>query len=202
MQVQTISNNNYGIQQINFKSKTAFLRKSLGLCKTRPMTEKVVKRENFIDKGLQAILLTAMGTPIGMGIGAYIASLFDASTSSGMLGGMLGGMGLGLFIGVARYFIAASNPDNDFPELGSSEVVDLFIRAPYAAYKETQEERQRHKEYVRKYGPPPVAGPREYIPDSPADKQARELDRRAAEAREKEAERKVYRAQQGRARGW
>ena len=105
MQVQRIQNNNYNYHT-NFKSnKLALLQKSANIYRTKPMVQKVAKPANFIDKGLQAILMTAMGTPIGMGIGAYIASLFDASTSSGMLGGMLGGMGLGLFIGVARYFI-------------------------------------------------------------------------------------------------
>jgi hypothetical protein len=107
---------------------------------------------------------------------------------------MLGGMGLGLFIGVARYFIAASNPDNDFPALGSSETVDLLIRGPYAAYKEAREESAKQREYARKYGPPPAAERREYIPDSPADKYAQKWDREAAEAREKAAERRIRRA--------
>ena len=194
MQVHRIQSNNYNYHT-NFKSnRTALLQKSSNIYRTKPMVQKVAKPANFIDKGLQAILMTAMGTPIGMGIGAYIASLFDASTSSGMLGGMLGGMGLGLFIGVARYFIAASNPDNDFPELGSSETVDLLIRGPYAAYKEAREESAKQREYARKYGPPPAAERREYIPDSPADRQAQEWDRKAAEAREKEAERRIRRA--------
>ena len=196
MQIQRVGSNNYKTQQTSFKAgRLTRLQKCLGLYRIKPATENVVKRKNFFDMGLQTILMGAVGTPIGMGIGAYVTSLFGVGTASGMIWGMLGGMGLGLFIGAARYAIAASDSKNDFPEPGDSlEIADLFIRAPYAACQEMLEERRQRHEHERKHCSPPKAEPSEYIPDDMHTLFAQRWNREIKEQKEREVASRVWRA--------